>query len=112
MDLTYHYHRDSDLVSEKTEFAQDYIEIVNTLENISDEDLVSAFNARKKERANIKTKEALIKNGLVNIKAAAELLIQSINSAGKILWCGNGGLRSSNVFKEHKHAISIDIDKL
>ena len=39
----------------------------------------------------IKTKEALIKNGLVNIVEAAELLIQSVNSAGKILWCGNGG---------------------
>ena len=39
----------------------------------------------------IKTKETLIKNGLVNIKEAAELLIQSIASSGKILWCGNGG---------------------
>ena len=39
----------------------------------------------------IKTKETLIKNGLVNIKEAAELLIQSITSSGKILWCGNGG---------------------
>ena len=39
----------------------------------------------------IKTKETLIENGLVNIKEAAELLIQSITSSGKILWCGNGG---------------------
>ena len=39
----------------------------------------------------IKTKEILIKNGLVEIKEAAELLIQSITSSGKILWCGNGG---------------------
>ena len=39
----------------------------------------------------IKTKETLIKNGLVNIEEAAELLIQSINASGKILWCGNGG---------------------
>ena len=46
---------------------------------------------KKQIEDSIKTKEALIKNGLVDIKEAAELLIQSINSSGKILWCGNGG---------------------
>ena len=46
---------------------------------------------KKQIEDSIKTKEALIKNGLVNIEEAAELLIQSINSSGKILWCGNGG---------------------
>jgi len=46
---------------------------------------------KKQIEDSIKTKEALIENGLVDIKEAAELLIQSINSSGKIFWCGNGG---------------------
>ena len=46
---------------------------------------------KKQIEDSIKTKEALIKNGLVDIKEAAELLIHSINSSGKIFWCGNGG---------------------
>lgn len=39
----------------------------------------------------IKTKEAIIENGLNYIEDAAEVLIESINSSCKILWCGNGG---------------------
>ena len=46
---------------------------------------------KKQIEDSIKTKEALIKNGLVDIEQASELLIQSINASGKILWCGNGG---------------------
>ncbi len=76
MDLTYHYHRDSDLVSEKPEFSEDYLEIVNTLKNITDEDLVLSFNARKKERPNIKSLSepinSLVKERLKNLGWASE----------------------------------------
>ena len=38
-----------------------------------------------------KIKNEMVKNGLESIEKAAELLIGSINTGGKILWCGNGG---------------------
>ena len=41
------------------------------------------------ESAKIKNK--MVKNSLESIEKAAELLIGSINTGGKILWCGNGG---------------------
>ena len=46
---------------------------------------------KKQILESIKTKEAIIENGLNYIEAAAEVLIESINSSRKILWCGNGG---------------------
>ena len=46
---------------------------------------------KKQILESIKTKEAIIENGLNYIEAAAEVLIKSINSSRKILWCGNGG---------------------
>ena len=46
---------------------------------------------KKQIQESIKTKEAIIENGLNYIEAAAEILIESINSSCKILWCGNGG---------------------
>ena len=46
---------------------------------------------KKQILESIKTKEAIIENGLKYIEAAAEVLIESINSSSKILWCGNGG---------------------
>ena len=46
---------------------------------------------KKQILESIKTKEAIIENGLNYIEAAAEILIESINSSCKILWCGNGG---------------------
>ena len=46
---------------------------------------------KKQILESIKTKEAIIENGLNYIEAAAEVLIESINSSHKILWCGNGG---------------------
>ena len=38
-----------------------------------------------------KIKKEMVKNGVESIEKAAELLIDSINAGGKILWCGNGG---------------------
>ena len=38
-----------------------------------------------------KIKNEMVKNGVESIEKAAELLIDSINAGGKILWCGNGG---------------------
>ena len=46
---------------------------------------------KKQILESIKTKEAIIENGLNYIEDAAEVLIESINSSCKILWCGNGG---------------------
>ena len=43
MNLTYHYHRHSNLVVEEAEFKEDYQELVNALETISDIDLVNGF---------------------------------------------------------------------
>jgi hypothetical protein len=55
MKLTYHYHRYSNLVSSEEGFSEDYQELINCLESISDLDLVDGFLARKKERASIKS---------------------------------------------------------
>ena len=38
-----------------------------------------------------KIKKEMVKNGVESLEKAAELLIDSINAGGKILWCGNGG---------------------
>ena len=46
---------------------------------------------KKQILESIKTKEAIIENGLNYIEAAAEILIESINSSCKTLWCGTGG---------------------
>ena len=46
---------------------------------------------KKQILESIKTKEAIIENGLNYIEDAAKVLIESINSSCKILWCGNGG---------------------
>ena len=50
MKLKYFYHRDSDLVSQKEGFKEDFLEIVNTLETITDNDLINAFKVRKEQR--------------------------------------------------------------
>ena len=55
MKLTYHYHRYSNLVSSEDGFSEDYQELINSLESISDMDLVEGFLERKKERASIKS---------------------------------------------------------
>ena len=55
MKLNYFYHRDSDLVCQKEEFKEDFFEIVNTLEGISDDDLINVFKIRKGQRENIKS---------------------------------------------------------
>ena len=71
MKLTYHYHRYSNLVSSEEGFSEDYQELINTLEAISDMDLVEGFLARKKERASIKSLSEpinfAIKDRLVNL---------------------------------------------
>mgnify|MGYP001380631107 CR=1 FL=1 len=46
---------------------------------------------KKQIEDSIKTKESLIDKGLSDIEIAADILIKSINSAGTIFWCGNGG---------------------
>ena len=52
---------------------------------------MSKNSIKKQILESIKTKEAIIENGLNHIEAAAEVLIESINLSRKILWCGNGG---------------------
>ena len=62
------------------------------LKTIKNAYIIMNKNSIKKQiLESIKTKEAIIENGLNYIEAAAEILIESINSSCKILWCGNGG---------------------
>ena len=76
MKLTYHYHRYSNLVAQEEEFKEDYQELVNVLENISDRELINGFLARQQERATIKSLSEpinfLIKDKLVNLGWNAE----------------------------------------
>ena len=76
MNLTYHYHRHSNLVTEEAEFKEDYQELVNALETISDIDLVNGFLVRKEQRASIKSLSEpinfLIKDRLVKLGWNAE----------------------------------------
>jgi len=53
--------------------------------------IMNKNSIKKQILESIKTKEAIIENGLNYIEDAAEVLIESINSSCKILWCGNGG---------------------
>ena len=55
MNLKFQYHRNSDLVSSKIDFNEDYSDIKKSLNDISDNDLIVKFNERKKERPNIKS---------------------------------------------------------
>ena len=55
MNLKYQYHRNSDLVSSKIDFNEDYSDIKKSLNDISENDLIVKFNERKKERPNIKS---------------------------------------------------------
>ncbi len=53
MNLTYYYHRNSNLLVEDEEFEKDYQELVNALETISDKDLENGFLSSSRE--NIKS---------------------------------------------------------
>jgi len=53
--------------------------------------IMNKNSIKKQILESIKTKEAIIENGLNYIEDAAKVLIESINSSCKILWCGNGG---------------------
>lgn len=76
MRLTYYYHRHSNLVAEEGEFKEDYQELINTLEAITDIDLVNGFLERKEQRTSIKSLSEpinfLIKNKLVKLGWNAE----------------------------------------
>ena len=76
MNLTYHYHRHSNLLTEEEGFKEDYQELVYALETISDMDLVNGFLARKEERDNLKSLSEpinfLIKDRLVKLGWNAE----------------------------------------
>lgn len=76
MNLTYHYHRHSNLLTEEEGFKEDYQELVYALESISDMDLVNGFLARKEQRAAIKSLSEpiniLIKDRLVKLGWNAE----------------------------------------
>ena len=50
MNLTFHYHRNSNLVIEQPEYQKEYLEIENSLKEITDFDLIEEFNRRKGER--------------------------------------------------------------
>lgn len=71
MNLTFHYHRNSNLVIEQPEYQKEYLEIENSLKEITDFDLIEEFNRRKGERENIKSLSepinALFKEKLVNL---------------------------------------------
>ena len=49
MNLTYYYHRNSNLLVEDEEFEKDYQELVNALETISDKDLENGFLSSSRE---------------------------------------------------------------
>jgi hypothetical protein len=76
MNLAYHYHRHSNLLTEEEGFKEDYQELVYALETISDMDLVNGFLARKEQRATIKSLSEpiniLIKERLVKLGWNAE----------------------------------------
>lgn len=64
MKLKYHYHRNSDLVVNEPDYQNDFLEIKNSLEDISEHDLIEEFNRRQTERENIKSLSEPI-NGLL-----------------------------------------------
>jgi len=74
MNLTYYYHRNSNLLVEDEEFVKDYQELVNALETISDKDLENGFLSSSRE--NIKSLSEpindLIKDRLVKLGWNAE----------------------------------------
>ncbi len=74
MNLTYYYHRYSNLLVEDEEFEKDYQELVNALETISDKDLENGFLSSSRE--NIKSLSEpindLIKDRLVKLGWNAE----------------------------------------
>ena len=74
MNLTYYYHRNSNLLVEDEEFVKDYQELVNSLETISDKDLENSFLSSSRE--NIKSLSEpindLIKDRLVKLGWNAE----------------------------------------
>ena len=74
MNLTYYYHRNSNLLVEDEEFEKDYQELVNALETISDKDLENGFLSSSRE--NIKSLSEpindLIKDRLVKLGWNAE----------------------------------------
>ena len=74
MNLTYYYHRNSNLLVEDEEFIKDYQELVNALETISDKDLENGFLSSSRE--NIKSLSEpindLIKYRLVKLGWNAE----------------------------------------
>ena len=74
MNLTYYYHRNSNLLVEDEEFEEDYQELVNALETISDKDLENGFLSSSRE--NIKSLSEpindLIKDRLVKLGWNAE----------------------------------------
>lgn len=76
MKHTLYYHRHADqIVKNDSRFKDDYIELINVINSITDEDLINAFNNRKEERKNIKSlsepinyllKERLIEKGWIS----------------------------------------------
>ena len=42
-------------------------------------------------RASVAVKEAIIDECISDIESATQIMINTINDNGKILWCGNGG---------------------
>jgi hypothetical protein len=77
MQLEFHYHRNSNLVVQHdAKFQDDYKEIIDVLESISEQDLIAAFNQRKLERDSIKSLSEpinlLIRQRLVGLGWASE----------------------------------------
>tara|TARA_B100001250_G_scaffold324549_1_gene288125 strand:- start:7257 stop:7865 length:609 start_codon:yes stop_codon:yes gene_type:complete len=76
MNLSFFYHRNSNLVAQDLEFIEEYEELLYALKSISDKDLIAAYEKRKKTRKGIKSLSEpinnLIKNKLKKLDWSAE----------------------------------------
>ena len=76
MNLSFFYHRNSNLVAQDLEFIEEYEELLYALKSIADKDLIAAYEKRKKTRKGIKSLSEpinnLIKNKLKKLDWSAE----------------------------------------
>ena len=76
MNLSFFYHRNSNLVAQDSEFIEEYEELLYALKSIGDRDLIDAYEKRKKTRKGIKSLSEpinnLIKNKLKKLDWSAE----------------------------------------
>ena len=66
MNLSFFYHRNSNLVAQDLEFIEEYEELLYALKSIADKDLIAAYEKRKKTRKGIKSLSEPINNLIKN----------------------------------------------